>query len=191
MRAKKCIFTILFISILLVIFYSISVFAYNTFNEHTRSSRVDPMYYSIDSSANSYSSAIFDGVGAWNDSSHYTRLLYNSDAADVFFSADAFADESAHIIAKTLFISVDADFQLYSVNPNVSNWDINLIEINTLVMPKLTAYKQQGTMAHELGHAMGLAHNTNPHSIMCQLKDHRAVNYPTTDDINGIIHLYY
>lgn len=191
MRAKKRIFTKLVISILLVIFYSTSAFAYNTFNEHTRSSGVDPMYYYIDSSANNYSNAIFDGVVAWNDSSYYTRLHYNPDAADIFFSADAFADGSTHIIAKTIFISVGTDFQLYSVNPNLSNWDINLIEINTQVMPKLNVYNQQGTIAHEIGHAMGLAHNTNPHSIMCQLKEHRVVNYPTDDDINGIIHLYY
>lgn len=94
------------------------------------------------------------------------------------------------IIAQTIFISIGSGFELYSINPLVSNWDMNLIEINNPVMPTLSAYEQQGTMAHEIGHAMGLAHNDNHYSIMCQLGNGRVVSNPDSDDVNGVNYLY-
>lgn len=51
--------------------------------------------------------------------------------------------------------------------------------------------KRQGTMAHEFGHAMGLAHsNNNPDVIMCQLRYGRRVYLPMADDANGINSLH-
>lgn len=98
MKRKKRIFMSLVLSMSLVIFYSTSAFAYNTFNNHTRSFGVNPMRYDFDSSANNYSGAIFDGAIAWNDSSSAASLYYSPGEADLYFTADTFADASTGIM---------------------------------------------------------------------------------------------
>lgn len=88
------------------------------------------------------------------------------------------------------------------INPDLEapnqNYSWTEIILNSNSFPNLqvnngltTAENQQGTVAHEFGHAMGLAHsNNNPDVIMCQLKYGRRVYMPMADDANGINSLY-
>ena len=52
---------------------------------------------------------------------------------------------------------------------DTGNWLYSEICLNKDKLPNQTTTKQQGTIAHEMGHSFGLHHyNTNPYSIMCQ-----------------------
>lgn len=88
------------------------------------------------------------------------------------------------------------------INPNYEapnqNYSWTEIVLNSSVFDSLSNKSglsgnrhRQGTVAHEFGHAMGLAHsNSNPNVIMCQYGRGRKVYLPTADDLNGINALY-
>ena len=69
---------------------------------------------------------------------------------------------NAGIVGETRFFTSNGS----SISPNSGNWFYTDIYLNTT-----SSYNVQGTTAHEMGHAFGLAHwNSNPNSIMCQAK---------------------
>lgn len=78
-----------------------------------------------------------------------------------------------------------------SVNPLVSNWKYCYVKLYKPSFNKLSISGKKGTIAHEAGHAFGLAHNQgNPKSIMCQTKNGRSVSSAQICDLKGINHLY-
>lgn len=69
-----------------------------------------------------------------------------------------------NILAVTEFFNINSN----QVNPS-SNYRFTEITINNTNMHDIGATNMKGTIAHEIGHALGLAHyNTNVNSIMCQ-----------------------
>lgn len=86
-----------------------------------------------------------------------------------------------------------AEFWRYSteLDPNTQNWGWNKIMINFPSFNTLSVYHRKGTIAHEMGHAFGLAHSTNNSVIMAQYGNHaRIYNTAQKDDLNGINYLY-
>lgn len=78
-----------------------------------------------------------------------------------------------------------------NINPSTVNWKYCYVKIYKTNFNKLTKNGRKGTIAHEAGHAFGLAHNQgNPKSIMCQTKYGRAVSSAQICDLKGINHLY-
>jgi predicted Zn-dependent protease len=73
------------------------------------------------------------------------------------------------------------------LNPNAfAAIDAGLLQTNGQ-----TAYQVKlGTVTHEFGHAMGLAHYSNAYVIMCQMSAGRKIYQPSADDCNGINSLY-
>ena len=78
-----------------------------------------------------------------------------------------------------------------NINPSTVNWKYCYVKIYKTNFNKLTKNGRKGTIAHEAGHAFGLAHNQgNPKSIMCQTKYGRAVSSAQICYLKGINHLY-
>ena len=63
------------------------------------------------------------------------------------------------------------------------------IILNTLNFNNLSNFTKRGTISHEFGHCMGLAHSTNPNRVMCTA-DTREVASPSYADLDTINHLY-
>lgn len=172
--------------------------AYTTFNNHVLNGGVGDWgnyrrYYFITSSGEGYRYLIGPAMDSWVNTTERTGIstpisfretTYQPDSViDIY--AGQYYDPSTGIIAETQMF-------LYStkVDPWSQNWGWTKMLINWPVMNTLSQYNQQGSIAHEMGHSMGLAHVLNTGAVMCQLGSGRTVNMPWSDDLNGINWLY-
>ncbi len=153
---------------------------------------VSNMYYYVDSSAEGYTYLINNAVDNWVDTGYGWNPIYMSPVAsnyatDVDFYA-RFGDElEATTIAKTSFYDINEG----RVSASESDWFFAKIEINVKVINTLREEVQQGTIAHELGHAFGLEHqNKNINSIMCQFSCGRKMHRVDEISHNAINTLY-
>ena len=70
-------------------------------------------------------------------------------------------------------------------------WSKCYISVAAMDTYKISAENRKGTIAHELGHAMGLSHqNTRTSSIMCQTAYGRTATRADAADCNTINHIY-
>lgn len=63
------------------------------------------------------------------------------------------------------------------------------IILNTSNFNNSSNFTKRGTISHEFGHCMGLAHSTNPNRVMCTANT-REVASPSYADLDTINHLY-
>lgn len=170
-------------------------------------------YFYITSSASSYTSLIQSAVSSWVYTSQnpgvttpisIVRTYTQSQSVfDVYYESKYPSYEG--ILAGTFYY-------IYStcLNPNAewptSNWGWSTIILNSPNFGSIGAQNgltanqnKQGTIAHEFGHAMGLAHPLSviggfvdyyPNRIMCQLANGRYVYTPSSGDCYVINHLY-
>lgn len=77
------------------------------------------------------------------------------------------------------------------IDPYLSNWGWGKIVINNTNTLEKSQWAQEGVIAHEMGHVLGLAeNNTISNSIMTQEAYGRNVNKAQACDLKGINHLY-
>ncbi|MFZ2256612.1 MAG: matrixin family metalloprotease [Clostridiaceae bacterium] len=74
------------------------------------------------------------------------------------------------------------------VDPVLQDWYWCKIAIN--IDDPGNYNEERGTVVHEIGHGLGLAHNTNVNSIMCQRGSGRIVNTVQYKDNTDVLHLY-
>lgn len=203
------IFVGIFLSVLLFVGSGVPVFAYNVFgytlNGGVGNYGFDTRNYWIDSSASEYTSLINNAVSSWVETTARLNITTPISLASTTTKSSSYFDVymyelpgASNGIAATFFYVKNVG----CINPDLStgpnqNYSWTEIVLNSSTFPNLQASivltateKQQGTIAHEFGHAMGLAHNSNVSSIMCQLQGGRRVYMPMVDDANGINYLY-
>lgn len=64
------------------------------------------------------------------------------------------------------------------------------VVLNWSLVSGYSAAKRQGVAAHELGHALGLAHNGSSAAILMYPYDSRTVTTPQSDDKAGVNAIY-
>lgn len=171
----------------------VPAFAYNLEGKGLKDGVENVTYY-IDSSASGLADKISSAAYSWSNTDspvHMKKTTRSSSAIiNIAYDDDAFTskDDASGTVAQTTF-SEQSDGRWYdadiNVNPSVY---ASLTLKNTNNTP--IAYAQQGTLAHEMGHAMGLAHNFSADVLMNQLGGGRKVYTPQTDDVKGIDVLY-
>ncbi|MFZ4841034.1 matrixin family metalloprotease [Mycetocola saprophilus] len=75
---------------------------------------------------------------------------------------------------------------------NGGNWVNGQMEVvlNWSYVGSYSAAQRQGVAAHELGHALGLAHNPSSRAILMYPDDSRTTSVPANDDRAGINAIY-
>jgi hypothetical protein len=164
--------------------------AYNTFNGHNLKYGVNGEYYWLDSTAeNSHPNAIPAGVGHWNNTSD-TKVWYVSTLDKSKSRLDFYRrSSSSNSYCATTALYVDTS----TVNPSSSDWVWAKVTIDPLLANASACgpdTHRDGIIAHEMGHAMGLAHNSNSSSLMYTDISGTRVDAPIKDDRNGINALY-
>ncbi len=148
-------------------------------------------YYWIDSSASGESSRINSSMSAWVHTGKIVstpisfRNTSNKPSSVIDIYKGNYYPRSSGILGETKFYRSGSQ-----IDPS-SNYSWAKIQLNSSSFDSLNTYHKSGTIAHEMGHAFGLAHNNyEGDSIMCQFGAGRTVNTPDSGSLYGINSLY-
>lgn len=152
--------------------------------------------YTVNGGANDYTininSAAYNWMYTGYDNPIYMTPVSSLNGSTIDIYIENITD---NIIARTYFFNAQS-VQMTISSLSVQNWLYNEIYINDKYKYDYSI-DHTGTMAHEFGHAMGLAHTNNRYSIMCQTLDGsgpnasgRIVQTPQMIDSEEIVEIY-
>lgn len=198
MRYRSRMLFVVLTALVLVLLSSGTAGAYTTYNGHVLNGGVgdygsNPRYYYITFSAGLQEGDITSAIYTWIHTTSrlgittpiYWARTYTQSQSVMDFYHNIYYDQSTGIIAITEQILNNV-----VINPYNTNWNWGKVKLNTPVFDPLSAFNEEGSCAHEIGHLMGLGHTSVTNRVMCQLESGRTVNACQADDANGINYLY-
>jgi len=154
---------------------------------------VGKMCYYVDSSANSYTSYINTGINRWTNSGYSPSNFIKMTAVSSNYATDVdyYAVNEDDMLYPLAIAITDYYTSSGSGTTGLVPYYYAEITINKDEIGYCTNYEKIGTMAHELGHALGLEeNNSNTSSIMCQLSSGRTVNTVSSEDYATVVNIY-
>jgi hypothetical protein len=175
-----------------------TAWAYTTFNGHVLNGGVgdygaNGRYYYITSSASGHTTDITSAVYEWIYTTSrlgittpiYWLRTYTQSQSVMDIYHNYYYDPGTGIIA-----TAEQILNNVVINPYVTNWNWGKIKLNTPVFDLLSDFNEKGSVAHEMGHVMGLGHTVYTNQIMCTLGGGRTVSACQDNDCAGINYLY-
>ena len=154
---------------------------------------VDNMCYYVDSTASAYTSYINTGISRWTNGGHSPSDFINMTAVSSNYATavDYYGQTEDEFLSGYSFAETVYYMSNGANTSGLGSYYYAEILINKDSIANCTSFEKIGTMAHEFGHAMGLAENNgNPSSIMCQLGAGRTVNTVSNEDYATVVSIY-
>jgi len=171
--------TIIFVCAFFIIFSAQSVLAYNLLGGKQKTTNLKVVKKATFKST--HGSVLTDAIFDWIDSSNPLKFtVYSSGDGHIYVGGGNNGNNDT--------LATTYNYREYIF---WGDYKDSVIELNYDLYDSLSSFNKKGTMSHEIGHALGLAHdNSNPNVVMCQLKFNRVVNAAQSDDLDGISYLY-
>lgn len=156
-----------------------------SYGEHVR-------YYWIDSSASSLTDIISQVRYEWVNTSNILttsiliRQISNQSSSVFDIYQNQMYPHAYCVLGESFFYNTSNQ----DIGVPTYNYKWTKIILNTSNFNELSASEKRGTIAHEFGHCMGLAHSFDPDRIMTQLGNERTATRANYTDLATINHLY-
>ena len=192
MKQKTYLRAIILSTLLFTTFLATPVFAITPQYPYSCSRGVNVYYYIDGGSNNALYNPIRNAAYNWEHTGFglnpiylYIKSTNSGTAIDFYINDGSFWGSDGNSVLGQTF---SRDASGTEINPYLSNWLYSDIRLNITTLSVRTFAEQQGTTAHEMGHAFGLAHyNSNPNgSIMCQSWVPRTVQTVQQEDNDAI-----
>lgn len=176
---------------------------YHTFSDHKMSHGVgnygnNRRYYWTTGFSSTYNSYISKAVNEWvntspggpNVTTSISIRKTNTRSSAMFEFHNKYL--GANILGRTHFYLYSNEIALTSGTLTKDyGWSLVEISVKSLTNHSISANQCKGTIAHELGHAMGLSHQNNRRAgIMCQTAYSRTATRADAKDCKTINHIY-